>query len=458
MSPLYAISPIDGKYSSRVRGLEKYFSEAALIRYRVLAEVEYLIALSAQNGVGLKRFSQGEQDKLRKIAELSEKDVQIVKDIETKGHKKIPATNHDVKAVEYFIREKLQSIGLERASSYIHFALTSEDINSLAYGLCLSDALEKETIPSLDKVISAIDKRAKQYKKDKMVARTHGQVASPTTFGKELSVFSYRLNRQLKQLKNIEIGVKLNGATGNYNAHLVAYPDIDWLGFTDKLVEALNKGRILKLTPETSTTQIVSGDSYAEVFDCLRRINVILLDASQDMWRYISDGLLIQNSVKGEVGSSTMPHKVNPIDFENAEGNLGIANALLNFFSNKLPVSRLQRDLSDSTVKRNFGVALAHSQVAYMSFLKGLDKIRFDKDKALNELQNHPEVITEAIQTILRREGLDGAYERLKEASRGKKITLDSIHQFIEELDVSENLKNELKKIKPENYTGLSDK
>ena len=456
MDKLEAISPIDGRYRRYTEPLAEFFSEKALIKYRVQVEGEYLIFLSEHPQIGTRTFSEEEKGLVRKLYDVSTEDATVVKAIEVKGYGKIKATNHDVKAVEYFMKERLKGTSLENSLEWIHFALTSEDVNSMAYGLMLSDSLEKVILPTAQQLYEKIEGLAHKYKYA-MLARSHGQSASPTTFGKEMKVFSSRMRRQLDQLNNHEILVKLNGATGNYNAHHVAYPTVDWLAFTGDFIEKFNAGRKIKLKPNLITTQIEPHDTYAELFDNLRRLNTVLIDFNQDMWRYISDEWVTQRPTEGEVGSSTMQHKVNPIDFENSEGNLGLANALFGYFSTKLPVSRLQRDLSDSTVERNFGVALAHSLIGYKSALKGLGKIVLNEQRVVEELEKHPEVISEAIQTVLRREGSEMPYERLKELTRGRKVTMDDFKVFIDGLNVSDKIKEELRQITPANYTGIAN-
>jgi len=446
-----AINPLDGRYFEKTRVLAPYFSEEALMKYRVIVEGEYLIALSPLNKTHLKKFNSKEIKKIKSLCELSAKDFEHIKKIEK-------ITNHDVKAVEYFMKLKLANTSLKNVSEWIHFGLTSYDINTPARGMMLSDALERIIIPEINLVIQSIESISQRYKAVPMLARTHGQPASPTTFGKEMKVFANRIKKQSNILKNIRISVKFSGATGNFNTHLVAYPKIDWIKFTKNFIESLNKNRKIKLELNTLTTQIDPHDSEAEIFDCLRRINTILIGFNQDIWRYISDEWLAQKAVQRETGSSTMPHKINPIDFENSEGNLGLANALFEFFARKLPISRLQRDLSDSTVERAFGTAFGHSYLAYVSLLKGLSKIGVNEIKIKEDLNNHPEVITEAIQTILRREGVKMPYERLKELTRGKQITLADIHKFIGTLEVNDKIKKELLKITPQNYTGLASK
>lgn len=456
MNKLSAISPIDGRYRRHTEPLAEIFSEKGLIKYRVKVEGEYLIFLSDHPQIGVRDFSEREIELIRGLYELSTEDAGIVKAIESKGYKDLKPTNHDVKAVEYFMKERLRSTPLRDSLEWIHFALTSEDVNNLAYGLMLSDGIGDIILPTVEELSDKIDEFAQKYKNVPMLSRTHGQPASPTTIGKEFKVFAKRLERQIDQLRNYELLVKLNGATGNYNAHYSAYPQIDWLQFTRDFVQRFNEGRKIRLEPNYVTTQVEPHDNYAELFDNLRRLNVILIDFDQDIWRYISDDWIKQKIVEGEVGSSTMPHKVNPIDFENSEGNLGMANALFGYFATKLPISRLQRDLSDSTVKRNFGVALGHCLVGYKSALKGLSKIAVNSAKIIEELENHPEVISEAIQTVLRREGVQMPYEQLKELTRGSKVTMNDFSQFIEGLDVPDDVKAELREITPTNYTGIA--
>lgn len=460
--PLTSISPIDGRYRKTTQPLAKYFSEAALMKFRIAVEGEYLIALSELPGMrkNLRSLSDKEKKLIRSLYDLSEAGARIISDIETKGYKNIKATDHDVKAVEYYIKDKLAATSLKDILEYIHFALTSYDINTPARGMMLKDALNQVLLPKLKEIIKSLNLLAKKYSRLPMLARTHGQPASPTTFGKEFKIFASRLQRQTYILEDVRISVKLNGASGNYNAHMAAFPKIDWIKFSKNFIGRLNQisHGALTLTPNLHTTQIDPHDSEAEIFDCLRRINTILIGLSQDIWRYISDEWIIQKPIEGAVGSSTMPHKINPIKFENSEGNLGLANALFEFFARKLPISRLQRDLSDSTVERNFGTALAHCLIAYEYLLKGLSRITVNEKKVRDDLNARPEVVAEAIQTILRREGVAMPYEQLKELTRGKRVTLDDIHKFIGNLDVSPGVKKELKKITPENYIGLASK
>lgn len=451
MQSLRSISPVDGRYRKDLEELSQFFSEEALIRYRIIVEGEYLIALSEEKNIGLRKFTENEKKIIRDLYDIKTKDAFEVKIFEA-------TTNHDMKAVEYFIKQRLSKTSLKDSLEWIHFALTSEDTNNIAYALMLSEAKKNLIVPALDLVLSNIENLALKYKKTPMLARTHGQSASPTTLGKEFAVFASRLKRQIEQLRKYQVLAKLNGATGNYNAHFVSYPKIDWQKFTKSFIGKLNKERGVNLSPNLMTTQIESHDTLAEIFDIMRRINVVLVGFNQDMWRYISDNWIIQRPKEGEIGSSTMPHKVNPIDFENSEGNLGLANALFGYFSSKLPISRLQRDLSDSTVERNFGVAIAHSMIAYKSILKGLGKIAVNENKIGADLSDHTEVIAEGIQTVLRREGIAMPYEKLKALTRGKKVTLMDFHKFIDELSVSPKIKSELKKITPQSYIGLASK
>ncbi len=457
MDLLEAISPIDGRYRKHTEPLADIFSEKGLIGNRIRVEGEYLIALSEHPQIGTREFSVKEKKLIRKLYNVSLRDAQIVKDIEIKGYGNIKPTNHDVKAVEYYMKEKLRKSSLEDSLEWIHFALTSEDVNNIAYALMLRDGFNDVLLPSVEKLYKTIFDLSKKYKSVPMLARTHGQPASPTTFGKEFHVFSNRLIKQVHKMRHSNLFVKLNGASGNYNAHYAAYPDVDWIDFTREFILRFNDVGKLGFIHNSVTTQIEPHDSHAQLFDDIRRINNIVLDFNQDMWRYISDGWIVQKPVEGEVGSSTMPHKVNPIDFENSEGNLGLANVLLSYFSDKLPISRLQRDLSDSTVERNFGVAFGHSLIGYKSTLRGLSKMVVDESKVIKELRNHPEVISEAIQTILRREGVEMPYEQLKDLTRGKKPTMRNFRIFIDELNISKEVKKELRKLKPTNYIGIAE-
>lgn len=457
--PLTAVSSLDGRY--RVYGdmLAASLSEYALMRARLRVECEYLLALSETKDTGMRKLTPDEKRALAQLSDISLDDARVVKKIEQEGYEGIPATNHDVKAIEYFLKKKLSSTSLKDIAEWTHFALTSEDVNSIAHALMLGDALENALVPALEILQKELVTLAKTHAATSMLARTHGQPASPTTFGKEIRVFEQRLARQLEELSRRTILVKFGGASGNWNAHSAAIPGVDWRKVSEEFVERFNPkkaGICIALNPVA--TQIEPHDTLAELFDNLRRINTILIDLSQDMWRYVSDGWLLQKAKEGEVGSSAMPHKVNPIDFENAEGNLGVANALFEFYSRKLPISRLQRDLSDSTVERTFGLALGHSYIGYRSIARGLGKIRVNDKAMLEALQKHPEVLAEAIQTVLRKEGMDVPYEKLKALTRGKAITLEDLAKFIDGLDVSTEVKKRLKAIRPENYVGLSEK
>lgn len=442
---LTAISPIDGRYRNKVDGLALYFSEYALIRYRVMVEVEYFIALCEIPLPQLSNFDVFKFEDLRKIyEEFKLEDAEKVKKIESE-------TNHDVKAVEYFLKEVFEKMGLQDYQEFIHFGLTSQDINNTAVPASFRDGINDVYYPLLEEMIGQLEEMAQKWKDVPMLAKTHGQPASPTILGKELMVFVDRLNKQLKMLKEIPCSAKFGGATGNFNAHLVAYPQVDWTDFGNQFLNDK-----LKLERELYTTQISNYDHLAATFDNLKRINTIMLDLCRDFWMYVMMEYFKQKIKKGEVGSSAMPHKVNPIDFENAEGNLGIANAIFEHLSSKLPVSRLQRDLTDSTVLRNIGVPLGHSIIAIQSIQKGLGKLLLNDSQLVKDLENNWAVVAEGIQTILRREGYSNPYEALKELTRTNAvITKESIGQFIDGLDVSETVKDELRRITPQNYTGV---
>lgn len=445
LSPLTAVSPIDGRYRRQIAELSAYTSEYALIHYRVMVEIKYLLALSRVLPVLQKLHEPHYQEELRAIyADFSEKDAERVKEIES-------VTNHDVKAVEYFIKEQLKDSDLDDVLEFVHFGLTSQDINNTAQPMMLRDALEKYWIPLLEQVIAQIEHYAEDWKEIPMLARTHGQPASPTTLGKELKVFAYRLTQQLSLLRQVPQSVKFGGATGNMNAHHIAYPDVDWRAFAHDFAR-----EELQMELEEYTTQISNYDNLAALLDAIKRICVILKDFSQDMWLYISEEYFKQKIKKGEVGSSAMPHKVNPIDYENAEGNLGIAIAYLEHLSHKLPISRLQRDLTDSTVMRNVGMPLAYSGIALNSLLKGLGKILLNEEAILHDLDDALPVIAEALQTILRREGYPQPYEALKALTRtNEKLTRERVDDFIDQLDISDDVKEEMKRITPRNYTGV---
>ena len=443
---LTAISPVDGRYRGKTAPLADYFSEYALIRYRVRVEIEYFITLCELPLPQLASFDHALFDRLRDIyRSFNEELAQHVKDIEK-------VTNHDVKAVEYFIKEEFDKIGgLEAYKEFIHFGLTSQDINNTSVPLSIKEALEEVYYPQVEELIDQLQQYADEWKDVPMLAKTHGQPASPTRLGKEVMVFVYRLTEQLKELKACKMTAKFGGATGNFNAHHVAYPNYDWKAFGNKFVSEK-----LGLQREQWTTQISNYDCLAAVFDALRRINTIIIDLDRDFWMYISMEYFKQKIKAGEVGSSAMPHKVNPIDYENSEGNLGMANAVLQFLASKLPVSRLQRDLTDSTVLRNVGVPLGHSVIAIQSTLKGLRKLILNEQKLSEDLDNTWAVVAEAIQTILRREGYPHPYEALKALTRtNTKMTEQTIHEFVETLNVSESVKQELRAITPHNYTGM---
>ena len=443
---LTAISPIDGRYRGKTEALAEYFSEYALIKYRVRVEIEYFIILCELPLPQLASFDHALFARLRQIyLSFSEADAQRVKDIEM-------ITNHDVKAVEYFIKEEFDKIGgLDAYKEFIHFGLTSQDINNTSVPLSVKDALNEVFCPQVEEVIDQLQQYADEWRDVPMLAKTHGQPASPTRLGKEIMVFVYRLQEQLATLRACKLTAKFGGATGNYNAHHVAYPDYDWKSFGNRFVSEK-----LGLEREQYTTQISNYDHLASVFDAMRRINTILIDLDRDVWMYISMEYFKQKIKAGEVGSSAMPHKVNPIDFENSEGNLGIANAVLQFLAQKLPVSRLQRDLTDSTVLRNIGVPMGHSVIAFQSTLKGLRKLILNEERIEADLANTWAVVAEAIQTILRREGYPHPYEALKALTRtNQKMTEQTIHEFIGQLNVSDSVKAELMAITPLNYTGL---
>lgn len=444
MQALTAISPIDGRYRDKVDSLANYFSESALIRYRVMVEVEYFIALCELPLPQLRGFDHALFDNLKEIyLDFTVEDAQKIKDIEK-------VTNHDVKAVEYFIKERFDALNLHEYKEFIHFGLTSQDINNTAVPCSFRDAIHDVYYPVIDELIAKLEELAEEWKDVPMLAKTHGQPASPTRLGKEIRVFVYRLTKQLELLKKVACSGKFGGATGNFNAHNVAYPEIDWTAFANKFLTEK-----LKIEREQYTTQISNYDNFAAVFDNLRRINNIVVDLDRDFWTYISMAYFKQKIKAGEVGSSAMPHKVNPIDFENSEGNLGIANAVLDHLGNKLPISRLQRDLTDSTVLRNIGVPLAHTIIAFKSTLKGLNKLIINKAAIGADLEDNWAVVAEAIQTILRREAYPNPYEALKALTRtNSKVTQASIAEFIDTLDVSAELKEQLKQISPSNYTG----
>ena len=443
-SPLNALSPLDGRYHKQVEPLRSCFSEAALFKHRVAIEIRWLLALAGDSGVAeIKPFSKDTNQALeRLIAGFSDEDAGQVKAIEAE-------TNHDVKAIEYWLRKRLAGNPEgARVAQFVHFACTSEDINNLAYGLMLKEGRDRVLLPALDRVIEALAALAVRLADAAMLARTHGQPASPTTLGKELANVVYRVRRARRSIAAVSLTGKMNGAVGNYNAHVAAYPSFDWEGFARTFVESFG----LEFNPYT--IQIEPHDSLAEQFDAVARANTVLIDLDRDLWGYVSLGYFRQKTRAGEVGSSTMPHKVNPIDFENSEGNLGIANALLRHLSEKLPVSRWQRDLSDSTVLRNIGVALGHSLLAYESCLKGLDKLEADPARMLADLEANWEVLGEAVQTVMRRHGLPDPYEQLKELTRGKRVDGEAMRAFIRGLELPEAEKARLLKLTPAGYVG----
>ncbi|MBN3034035.1 MAG: adenylosuccinate lyase [Bacteroidales bacterium] len=439
-----ALSPVDGRYRKYVEGLSYYFSEGAYINYRVFVEVEYFIALCRIPLDPLKDFGTNRFDDLRALCrDFTFKDAETVKRIEKE-------TNHDVKAVEYYLKKEFDRLGLSDYREFLHFGLTSQDINNTAIPYALKLAFNDSIFPQMNKVLSKLLQLSKEWRKIPMLARTHGQPASPTLLGKEIYVFAERLKNQLKHLKSVPFTAKFGGAVGNFNAHYAAFPHIDWIAFADDFIRSLGLER------QRTTTQVENYDYLAAFLDNVRRINTILIDLNRDMWSYISMEYFRQKTKPGEVGSSTMPHKVNPIDFENSEGNLGIANALLVFLAEKLPVSRLQRDLTDSTITRNIGVPMAHSLIAYKSLIRGLNKLIVNEEKISHDLEDNWVVIAEGIQTILRREGFPKPYEKLKELTRNnRKIDQETLHSFISKLKIPEEVRKELRELTPFNYTGV---
>jgi len=447
LSPLTAISPVDGRYGPKVSALRPIFSEFGLIHHRVQVEVRWLQALAINKAIKeVPPLSSAANNLLDKIiTDFNEVDAARVKEIES-------TTNHDVKAVEYFLKEKIGgNAELEAISEFIHFACTSEDINNLAYALMLLRGRDEVLVPAISQTIEKLTALAKAHANEALLSRTHGQPASPSTMGKELANTVYRMQRQLDQINAVPILGKINGAVGNYNAHLCAYPEIDWPKFSGDFIESLG------LTANPYTTQIEPHDYMAELFDAMSRLNTVLVDLSRDVWGYISLGYFKQKVVAGEVGSSTMPHKVNPIDFENAEGNFGLASALFDHLSRKLPISRWQRDLSDSTVLRNLGVGFAHDLIALDSLTKGLNKLEINPERLKEDLDNNWEVLAEPIQTVMRRYGIEKPYEKLKKLTRGQKINAQILQQFIESLDIPETAKKELESLTPARYIGNAD-
>lgn len=444
---LFALSPLDGRYQTQMGHLPVFFSEAALMEYRLKVEIEYLIFLSDWKDIKeVKPFSKSLKERLHKIyVDFGLKEATEVKEIER-------TTNHDVKAIEYYLKGELDKLSgfPESALEFVHFCCTSEDINNLSYALMVRDAVKKEYVPAVKELLSQLNKMVKKWKKLPMLSLTHGQTATPTTVGKELEVFVRRIERQLEQVKKVQIMGKFSGATGNWNAHLVAYPNVNWKMFTKRFVKHL------KLEPNLYTTQIESHDWNAELFDAMRRLNSVLMDLNRDMWMYISRGIFKQLTVAGEIGSSTMPHKVNPINFENSEGNIDMANALLIRMSEKLQVSRMQRDLSDSTVQRSIGTAFGYCLLAFRSCIKGLQKVDVNKQKLAAELDSNWEVLAEPVQTVMRKYGIPKPYEKLKKLTRGKRITGDDLREFIQKLELPEKEKDRLMILTPGSYLGLA--
>lgn len=460
-SALLSISPIDGRYTRYTKPLARITSEYGLIAYRIEVMAQYVIALSDEDSVPLELPPDSERKLLEIISGFTIDDALAIKQLETKGWNGILATNHDVKSCELWLRWKFKEIGFGAYVEWIHFGKTSEDVNNIAYGLMLRDAVEAIMEP-LERVAALLTEMADRYAELSMLSRTHGQSATPSTFGKECAVFAGRMNRPLRQLGRFSMTLKLNGASGNYAAMCIALPEVDWPAFAKNFIESgqyISRGTFVWFEQNPLTTQIEPHDTYVELFDIIKRLNNILVDYAQDMWRYISDNWVVQRAVSGEVGSSAMPHKVNPIQFENAEGNLLTANSIMEGMCRKLPISRLQRDLSDSTVERNFGVVFGHCLVAYENLLGGMSKVSANEKAITDALMAHPEVLTEAYQTILRRIGYPSAYDALKSISRGQKIGLNDLHDFIDGLDakyVDDKTKKRMKEVRRETYIGLA--
>lgn len=444
---IFSLSPLDGRYKKGVDPLWRYFSEGALQQCRLWVEVELLIAFGDERGMSeMPEFSSEKKQELRDLyLHFSEEDAKEIKKTEDTIH-------HDVKSIEYFLKNKLDMLGVPSVKEFVHFSCTSEDINNLAYALMLRGGIQEVLLPEMEKLRDTIKNIAQQWKDIPLLARTHGQPASPTTVGKELWVFEQRLSRQITALKKCEFLGKLNGATGNFNAHIISYPEVDWIKFSTSFIQSLG------LTPHFATTQIEPHDFLGEIFDVFRRYNTILIDFNRDIWGYISLGFFKQKVVEGEVGSSTMPHKVNPINFEKSEGNLGIANSLFSHFSEKLPVSRWQRDLTDSTVLRNIGIAFGYSLVAYRAAMKGIDRLELHAESISDDLDNSWEILAEAIQMVMRRYGVSEPYEKLKELTRGKIITKEVINDFVQRLEIPEAEKQKLIELTPRTYIGIANK
>ena len=451
------LSPLDARYKNVLLPLSKICGQKALIKNRLIIETEYFILLSTLGLPNFPKLNKTEIDFIKNLQNPSEKDFNIINSLENEGYKNIPATKHDVKALEYFLRLKFQAHKtLKDKTNWLHFAITSEDTNSPSYALLVADALEKAILPTLDILFKNLKSLAHKEAKSPMLARTHGQASVPTTFGKEVAVFAARLQKQITNLKQIKPTCKFSGAVGNYNAHYAVFPRVNWRKTAQALMKNLNENRKIKIELSYFTTQIDNHDSFAEIFDNLARINNILIDLAQDFWRYISDGWLKQEIIRGEIGSSTMPQKVNPIYFENAEGNLGMANAILKFFSQKLTVSRLQRDLSDSTVLRNIPVGFGHCLLGYQSLIKALSRIAFDRKKALETLKQHPQILAEYFQTLLRANGIENAYEIIKDLTRTYKFSEQELNKFLEKQKLSKDLKNKIRQAKVVNYLGIA--
>jgi len=459
---LSALGPLDGRYAKDVEPLRNIFCEAELIRRRLGIEVEWLIALSEESGAlgAGPAFSDGDKERLRSLYEtFTLEDAAVVKAIEEEGYHGIKATRHDVKAIEYFMRERLAGAGLDECMPWMHFGLTSEDVNDPAYATMVSDAVGDVLLPELEGLHKDLVAMARGYAAIPMLARTHGQPASPTTLGKEYNVFATRLARQIDEIGSLEIGAKFSGATGNHNALSAAFPQLPatyWTEFTQQFLKKIAGERRVRIRPELVTTQVSSHDTYAELFHALTRANNVIIGMDRDTWTYISDGWLAQKPTEGEVGSSTMPHKVNPISFENSEGNLELANAMLYFLASDLPISRLQRDLSGSTVKRNVGVALGHCLVGYASSRKGLARVSPHKENIAEALRENPQVVAEGVQTLLRAAGVPEAYEMLMERTRGKEISLDDLRGLADGLELPDSVRTQLRNLAPENYTGIA--
>lgn len=455
---IYSISPIDGRYKNKTTELENYFSELSLINSRIIMECEYYIFLNhyLSSKKLVKKLSKREISFIRSIYLSKEKNALEVKKIEFIGDNKTKPTNHDVKAVEYYLKKTFAK-NIKNNLELIHFGLTSEDVNNIAYSIMISSFIRDIYLKKIDEILKILKGFSLRYAINIFPARTHGQFASPTTFGKEMRIFYERLNNQKKLIENHKLTIKLNGAVGNYNSFVSAYPQINWLDFSKKFTNHLNDYLKLNFELNYYTTQIESHDCWVYLFDRIRHINSILIGLSQDMWRYISDELLILKPIKGEVGSSTMPYKVNPINFENAEGNLQYSNAILEFLSSKLPISRMQRDLSDSTVERNIGVGFAHSIIGYSSLIDGLSKIDLNKKKAVDMINSHPEVYAEAIQTILRKHNISGGYEMMKELTRGRKISKKDLIEFVKNMNINKKIKEEILNVVSKPYIGKAD-